>query len=116
MACPSPEAAKARAAALGEKYASKYPKAMETLDEGLEDSLSFFAFPKLDPRKIGSTNMLERPNEEIRRQTRVVRIPPNPDAYLHLVATFLMEYAEDWSVSRAYLSEDSVRPLLPQAA
>ena len=113
---PPSEAAKARAAALGVKYASKYPKAMETLEEGLEDSLSFFAFPKFDARKIASANMLERLNEEIRRRTRVVGIFPNPDSYLRPVTTFLMEYAEDWSVSRAYLSEESVRPLLPQAA
>ena len=113
---PSAEGARARAAALGEKYADKYPKAIETLEDGLEDSLSFYAFPKLDARKIASTNMLERLNEEIRRRTRVVGIFPNPDSYLRLVTTFLMEYAEDWSVSRAYLSEESVRTLLPQAA
>ena len=113
---PSAEGARARAAALGEKYAAKYPRAMETLEEGLEDSLSFYAFPKLDARKIASTNMLERLNEEIRRRTRVVGIFPNSDSYLQLVTTFLMEYAEDWSVSRAYLSEESIRTLLPQAA
>jgi transposase-like protein len=113
---PSAERAKERAAALSEKYADKYPKAIETLEEGLEDSLSFCAFPKLDARKIASTNMLERLNEEIRRRTRVVGIFPNPDSYLRLVTTFLMEYAEDWSVSRAYLSEESIRTLLPQAA
>ena len=113
---PSAEGARARAAALGEKYAAKYPKAIETLEDGLEDSLSFYAFPKLDSRKIASTNMLERLNEEIRRRTRVVGIFPNPNAYLRLVTTFLMEYAEDWSVSRAYLSEESIRTLLPQAA
>ena len=112
----SAEGARARAAALGEKYAAKYPKAIETLEDGLEDSLSFYAFPKLDSRKIASTNMLERLNEEIRRRTRVVGIFPNPDSYLRLVTTFLMEYAEDWSVSRAYLSEESIRTLLPQAA
>ena len=60
--------------------------------------------------------MLERLNEEIRRRTRVVGIFPNPGSYLRLVTTFLMEYAEDWSVSRAYLSEESIRTLLPQAA
>ena len=113
---PSAEGARARAAALGEKYAAKYPKAIETLEDGLEDSLSFYAFPKLDSRKIASTNMLERLNEEIRRRTRVVGIFPNPDSYLRLVTTFLIEYAEDWSVSRAYLSEESIRTLLPQAA
>jgi hypothetical protein len=41
---------------------------------------------------------------------------PNPDAYLRLVTTFLMEYAEDGSVSRAYLSEESIHTLLPQVA
>ena len=113
---PSAEGARARAAALVQEYAGKYPKAIETLEDGLEDSLSFYAFSKLDSRKIASTNMLERLNEEIRRRTRVVGIFPNPDSYLRLVTTFLMEYAEDWSVSRAYLSEDSIRTLLPQAA
>jgi len=113
---PSAEGAKERAAELCEKYAAKYPKATQTLEDGLEDSLSFYAFPKLDARKIASTNMLERLNEEIRRRTRVVGIFPNPDSYLRLVTTLLMEYAEDWSVSRAYLSEESIRTLLPQAA
>ena len=113
---PSAEGARVRAAALGEKYAAKYPKAIETLEDGLEDSLSFYALPKLDSRKIASTNMLERLNEEIRRRTRVVGIFPNPNAYLRLVSMFLIEYAEDWSVSRAYLSEESIRTLLPQAA
>ena len=70
----------------------------------------------LDKTVSRTTNMLERLNEEIRRRTRVVGIFPNPDSYLRLVTTFLMEYAEDWSVSRAYLSEESIRTLLPQAA
>ncbi len=113
---PSVEMARARAAALAQKYAAKYPKAIETLEKGLEDSLSFFAFPKLDARKIASTNMLERLNEEIRRRTRVVGIFPNPDSYLRLVTTFLMEHTEDWSVSRAYLSEESICTLLSPAA
>jgi transposase-like protein len=113
---PSAEGAMARAAALAQSYAPKYPKAIETLEDGLEDSLSFYAFDKLDARKIASTNMLERLNEEIRRRTRVVGIFPNPDSYIRLVTIYLMEYAEDWSVSRAYLAQDSLRSLLPQAA
>lgn len=48
------------------------PKRIETLKNGLEDSLIFYAFPGLDSGKIASTNMLERFNEEIRRKTRVV--------------------------------------------
>ncbi len=41
---------------------------------------------------MASTNMLERLNEIIWRRTRVVDIFPNPDSYLRLVTTFLMEY------------------------
>jgi putative transposase len=84
--------------------------------ENLEDSLAFYAFPELDARKISSTNMLERLNREIRRRTNVVGIFPNPDSYLRLAATFLIEYAEDWSVSKAYLNPKAIQNLLQIAA
>lgn len=64
------------------------------------------AFPQLDSRKIASSNMIERLNEEIRRRTKVIGIFPNPVSYLRLVTTYLMEYAEDWSVSRCYICKD----------
>ena len=37
-------------------------------------------------------------------------------SYVHLVTTCLMEYAEDWSVSRAYLSQESIAATLTTAA
>jgi putative transposase len=61
-------------------------------------------------------NMLERLNKEIRRRTRVVGIFPNQQSNVRLVTTYLMECAEDWSVSRAYLSEQSLQELLGKAA
>lgn len=112
----SAEAARRRSAELAQKYGSRFPKAIHILEEGLEDSLAFFAFPELDSRKISSTNMLERLNREIRRRTKVVGIFPNQDSYLRLVTTYLMEYAEDWSVSKAYISPQSIQPLLQKAA
>ena len=60
--------------------------------------------------------MLERLNREIRRRTKVVGIFPNPESYLRLVTVYLMEYSEDWSVTRGYLSEDSLNSLGNQAA
>ena len=71
---------------------------------GLEDSLSFYDFPMLDARKISSTNGLERLNREIRRRSAVVGVFPSEESYIRLVVTYLMEYAEDWSTSRCYLS------------
>ena len=96
------ETAKQRARDLADQYREKCPKAVETLEEGLEDALTFLAFPKLDARKVSSNNMLERLNKEIRRRTRVVGIFPNPDSYLRLVTVYLMEYSEDCGRSSFY--------------
>ena len=113
---PTIELARQRANELISQYDKRFPRAIDILQEGLEDSLAFYTFPSLDARKISSSNMLERLNEEIRRRTRVVGIFPSPDSYLRLVTTYLMEYAEDWSVSRAYLSAYSIQMSLTNVA
>ncbi len=113
---PEEKAARTRAEGIIEKYGIRFPKATGCLEKGLEDSLTFYAFPELDRRKISSTNMIERLNREIRRRTGVVGIFPCEDSYIRLVTAYLMEYAEDWSVSRAYISERSLRPILDKAA
>lgn len=113
---PDQETARQMTDHLVKQYEARFPKAIQTLLDGLEDSLQFFAFPALDARKIASTNMLERLNKEIRRRTRVVGIFPNPAAYLRLVTSYLMEYAEDWSVARAYLSSDSIHNTITAVA
>ena len=110
------ETAKRRAQKLADEYRGKCPKAIQVLEEGLEDALTFLSFPSLDSRKVSSNNMLERLNKEIRRRTRVVGIFPNPEPYLRLVTVYLMEYSEDWSVTRSYLSEESLKSLGKQAA
>ena len=113
---PSVQLARQRAKQLSEQYGKRFSKATELLEDGLVDSLAFYAFHELDARKISSTNMLERLNMEIRRRTNVVGIFPNSDSYLRLVTTYLMEYAEDWSGSRAYLNSKSIQTLLLNAA
>ena len=69
---PTREQAHRLAEEICRQYEHRFPKAVRCLGEGLEDSLSFYAFPQLDPRKISSTNVLERLNREIRRRTGVV--------------------------------------------
>ena len=46
----------------------------------------------------------------------MIEIFPSKDSYIRFVTTYLMEYAEDWSVSRAYLSKDSIEATLQIAA
>ena len=92
---PTADLARKRAYDVMDAYAKRFPKAVQCLENGLEDSLTFYAFPKLDARKISSSNMIERLNREIRRRTSVVGIFPNEASYVRLVTTYLMEYAVD---------------------
>lgn len=110
------ELARNRAYGVMDAYATHFPKAVQYLENGLEDSMTFYAFPKLDARKISSSNVIERLNREIRRRTSVVGIFPNESSYIQLVTTYLMECAEDWSVSRAYLSQEFIAATLLIAA
>ena len=45
------------------EYEKSFPKAVECLEEGFEDSVQFYAFKELDSRKISSANTLERLNQ-----------------------------------------------------
>ena len=92
-----------------DEYQRKYPKAIETLENGLEDSLQFYHFKILDGRKISSTNQQERQNKEIRRRSKVVGIFPNINSYVRLITCYLIEYEEDWSVGKAYICPDTLR-------
>ena len=77
---------------------------------GLEDSLTFYAFPMLDARKISSSNMLERLNKEFRRRSKVVTVFPSMGVYLRLLTTYVMECTEDWQkMGRAYLDLSSLQ-------
>ena len=59
------------------------------MQNGLEDSLAFYAFPKLDARNVSSSNMIEQLNRGTRRRTGVVGIFPNEASYVRLVTTHL---------------------------
>ena len=113
---PTAELARKRAYEVIDTDSQRFPKAVHCLENGLEDSRTFYAFPKLDARKISSSNMIERLNREIRRRTSVVGIFPNEESYVRLVTTYLMEYTEDRSASRAYLSQQSIEATQRMAA
>jgi len=105
---PTVDDARAMADRICEKFAKKYPEAIECLEEGIEDSIQFFNFEQIDRRKISSTNLLERLNEEIRRRSRVVGVFPSKEAYVRLVTCYLIEYAEDWVNDRSYINKEII--------
>jgi hypothetical protein len=85
------------------EFRHSHPDVVETLRQGLEDSLQFYTFEELDGKKISSTNMQERLHEEVRRRSRAVEIFPSKEWYVRLVTAFLIEYSEEWSVGRNYI-------------
>ena len=106
---PDKESAKLYANSLMDAYESQYPDAINVLEAGLEDSLQFYAFQRIDHRKISSTNILERLNREIRRRTSVVGVFPSMDSYVRLVTTYLIEYSEEWSTGRCYIRSEIIQ-------
>jgi putative transposase len=106
---PDIESAKAYANSIMDTYEHQYPTAIEVLEQGLEDSLQFYVFKRIDHRKISSTNILERLNREIRRRTSVVGVFPNMDSYIRLITTYLIEYSEEWSTGRSYIKPEIIQ-------
>ncbi len=116
---PTKEAVIHSARLLASEYADRFPQAVATLEEGLEDTLQYLFYPCFDHRKISSTNILERLNREIRRRSRVVGIFPSMDSYLRLITSYLIEYGEDWSTGKCYIKQSLIeeqRLVLQQAA
>ena len=58
--------------------------------------------PEKYRRRLATTNMQERLNEEIRRRERVIRIFPNEASAKRLIGAMLAEQHETWSTGRKY--------------
>ena len=106
---PDEKSARAMKSAFCQEYEKLFPKAVECLEEGFEDSVQFYAFEELDGRKISSTNTLERLNREIRRRSSVVGIFPSTDSYIRLITSYLLEYSDDWQTERCYMNAGSIK-------
>jgi len=90
------------------KFLKRYQKTAPQLvcwaEEALPEGFTVFALPASHRRKLRTTNLVERLNEEIRRRTRVARLFPNEAACLRLVSAILMEISEDWqSADKRYV-------------
>lgn len=58
--------------------------------------------PEKYRRRLATTNMQERLNEEIRRREKVIRIFPNEASAMRLIGAMLAEKHEAWSTGRRY--------------
>lgn len=81
------------------RYATSAPKLAEWAEEALPEGFTVFASPASHRRRLRTTNLLERVNEEIKRRTRVARLFPNEASCLRLVSAILMEISDDWQTA-----------------
>jgi putative transposase len=92
------------------------PRVAALLDTCGEEILAVYQLPERHRKRMRSTNMLERLNQEIKRRTRVIRIFPNEQACVRMVSTLMIELNQDW-MERIYLAmEDETRAPAAEAA
>jgi putative transposase len=103
----------ALAAAVAE-LEKKAPKTARLLEEHGEEILGVYALPEAHRKRMRTTNMLERQNQELKRRTRVVRIFPNEQSCLRLVSALLIETSQEW-MGRIYLSMEEAIATEPPA-
>lgn len=91
----------------------KLAKAAEMVQEGAQETLSFYAFPREHWRLLRTNNPMERVLKEVRRRTRVVGAFPDGHSALMLVAARLRHVASSSWGSRRYMD---MKRLSEQAA
>ncbi len=118
----TPKEAQQRFDELAEQMELKTVKAIECLENGLEDALAVMALPDKYWKRLKSSNMQERLIQEVRRRERVIRIFPNEDSALRLIGALLAEMHEacqarryldmtelnEWLIDRKVKSDSTV--------
>jgi transposase-like protein len=81
----SAEAARAAFIAFERKWAKRCPGVARSLQEGGEELLTFFRFPKAQWKTLRTTNVIERLHGEFRRRVKTQGALPTEDAALVLL-------------------------------
>jgi transposase-like protein len=89
---------------LVKKYRSSAPDLSSWLETDVPEGLAVFELPATHRRRLRTTNMLERTNQEIKRRTRVATLFPNEASLLRLVSAILSEISDDWETGKTYLT------------
>ena len=112
----SKEANKKAAIVVKKLQGMKLSKAADIVKEGIEETLSYYQYPREHWRRIKTNNPLERIMREIRRRTRVVGSFPDGNSALMLVAARLRHIAGTRWSTRLYLKMDRLEELTRKSA
>jgi putative transposase len=101
---PSIEEAERLLGITQKKYEKTAPRLAAWLEENVREGLTVFNLPAAHRRKLRTSNMLERLNEEVRRRIKVIGSFPNSASALRLMSFVLMERGDDWGSSKRYVT------------
>lgn len=79
-----------------DRYQESAPALAKWAEQALPEGFTAFRLDGVHRRRMRTTNLVERLNEEIRRRTKVARLFPNEASCLRLVTAILIEIAEEW--------------------
>lgn len=99
------EEARKRKNEIVEDYGSVAKKAMKTLEEGFEDSMTVMCLPEYIRIVLRTTNILERLNRELKRRSDVIQIFPNAASVLRLMGAVTMEYSDHQTSKQRIFAE-----------
>ena len=103
------EKAKEKLDKISEDYQDKYPELAELISEHGWETLGVYnAAPVAHHKRLRTTNMVERINQELKRRSKVVRIFPNTSSCRRLYSALLKEWHEDWVDGRKYLDMEKL--------
>jgi transposase-like protein len=95
------------------KYETSAPRLARWMETAVPEGLTVLTLPVAYRRRLRTSNVLERLNQEIKRRTRVATLFPHEASLLRLVSAVLMETSEEWETAKtAYLTlnDDSSTP------
>jgi transposase-like protein len=101
---PNRHEADRQLAQLVKKYKSSAPDLSAWMEDHVPAGLTIFELPSSHQRRLRTTNMLERLNQEITRRTRVATLFPNEASLLRLVSAILSETSDEWETGKTYLT------------
>ena len=82
------------------RHEKRFSKAVGVLQSGLDNALTFLAFPSSHHRLLRTTNGLERLFGEVKRRTRVVGVFPNEKSAANLCTAVVLRATEEWALKR----------------
>ena len=96
-------------------YSDIAEKAMQTLDEGFDSTMTAMILPEGLRKLVRTSNHLERLNKELKRRSKVIGIFPNEASVVRLMGSVLIELNDRLQTKKPIFFQPAYRMLLEQS-